>query len=157
MKAVIQSFKKVLFYFPASIGSGFTNNLIVNGVDSIAAGQLSATDVQVPTGSILKYFEIQFAANNPTGVPIYLNCTIQYKDAGQSFIDPNAVGGNAQRNQVLHMDYFSVGQNQNSTHKFKFKVPSKFQRVRESRQWALVWSSSGTINFSMQMIYKFYR
>ncbi len=157
MRAPIQSYKKVIFYAEASQASGFDNHLISNGVDSVAAGQTTATDVQVPTGAILKYFEVQFLISNVVSTPCYINCTIQYKLATQSFIDPVLVGGNAQRNQVLHTDMFSVGANQSSTHKFKFKVPKKFQRVRESMQWAIVWRTNATVNRQVQIIYKFYR
>ncbi len=154
---IVQSFKKVIFRVNASFGAGFTNEQIAVGVDSIAAGQTSATDNQVPTGSIIKYFEVQFAASSVVSTPIYLNCTIQYRLSGQTFIDPRLVGGDKQRNQVLHMDLFSVGSNQNSTHKFKFKIPKGFQRLREGMEWALTWSTNGTVNREFQCIYKFYR
>ncbi len=147
----------MILFADASFAAGFNNQVFITGVDSIAAGQTSATDIQVPTGSIVKYFEVQFAAANNVATPIYLNCTIQYKLATQGFIDPDAVGGNAQRNQVLHMDLFSVGNGQNLTHKFKFKVPKKFQRIRESMQWSLTWHTTGTVNNKTQIIYKFYR
>ncbi len=157
MRPVIQSYKKVIFNVGASFSSGFQNEFIAKGEDSVAAGQTSVNDPDVPTGSIIKYFEIQFAAVNAVNTPIYLNCTIQYTLGGQTPIDPNTVGGHEQRNQVLHMDLFSVGQLQNSNHKFKFKVPKKFQRLREGMDWTLTWSNSGTINRSFQCIYKFYR
>ncbi len=157
IRPVIQSYKKVLIFADASFGAGFNNQFILAGVDDVAAGQTTPTDNKVPTGSIVKYFEIQFALANNVATPIYINCTIQYKLAGQSFIDPELVGGNQQRNQVLHMDLFSVGANQNSTHKFKFKVPKQFQRCRDGMQWAMVWHTTGTINNKTQIIYKFYR
>ncbi len=154
---MVQSYKKVLFIAEGSQTSGFDSKVIASGVDSVAAGQTSATDGAIPTGSILKFFEIQFAISNLVSTPCYINCTIQYKLATQSFIDPVLVGGNAQRNQVLHMDMYSVGANQNSNHKFKFKVPKQFQRVREGMQWAVVWRTNASINRQMQFIYKFYR
>ncbi len=156
-KAVVQSFKKVILFVDASYGAGFNNQVIVTGIDSVAAGQTGKTDTNVPTGSIVRFFEVQFAANNATGVPAYINCTIQYILSGQNFVDPDLIGGHAQRNQVLHMDLFSVGQNQNSTHKFKFKIPPKFQRVREGMKWAMVWGNTASINNKTQIIYKFYR
>ncbi len=157
MRPVIQSYKKVLHFAEASFSAGFQTEFIAQGQDSVAAGQTSATDGKVPTGALIKYFEVQFAVNNAVATPAFLNCTIQYKLGGQTMIDPDAVGGNLQRNQVLHMDLFSVGNDQNSTHKFKFKVPKMFQRVREGMDWGLVWRNSATVTRECQIIYKFYR
>ncbi len=157
MRPVIQSYKKVINHAEASFTSGFTNDRVALGVDSVAAGQSTATDTQVPTGSIIKYFEIQFACHNATEAPLFINCSVQYVLGGQTAIDPDAVGGNAQRNQVLHQDLFSVGANQNSTHKFKFRVPGKFQRLREGMAWQLTWSTNASVTRTVQMIYKFYR
>ncbi len=157
MKPVIQSYKKVLHFVNASFGAGFTNEFVATGVDSVAAGQTSNIDPNVPTGSIIKYIEFQFAAANISSTTCFINCTIQYLLAGQSAVDPNLVGGSAQRNQVLHMDLFSVGINQNSLHKFRFKIPKQFQRMRESRKWLLSWRTSASINRELQVIYKFYR
>ncbi len=142
---------------PASFAAGFQNELLVDGKDSVAAGQTSATDAEVPTGSIVKFIEIQFACSNLVSVACYVNCTIQYSLATQNTINPDAVGGNAQRNQVLHQDLFVVGADQNSTHKFRFKIPKKYQRVREGVAWKLTWANSATVNRKVQVIYKFYR
>ncbi len=157
MKAVIQSYKKVIFFVNASFTSGFASQRIAIGVDSVAAGQTSATDSQVPTGCLMKQFEVQFAVNNSVATPCYVNCSLQYTLVGQAVVDPNIAGGNAQRNQILHQELFTVGQDQNSTHKFKVLIPKQFQRVREGMAWFLVFNNSATINCSTQMIYKFYR
>ncbi len=157
MRPVIQSYKKVIFFVNASFGPGFQNEEFAVGVDSVAAGQTSATDTNVPTGSIIKYFEVMFAASNVVSTPCFVNCTLQYTLSPQTAIDPNAVGGDPQRNQVLHMDLFSIGQSQNSTHKFKFKIPKQFQRLREGMRWKLTWRNSATVNRECLIIYKFYR
>ncbi len=150
----VKTFKKVIFFINASFGVGFTNDFLATGTDGIAPNQTTATDVTVPTGSRIRFFEVQFAANNPVATPIYINCTLQYILVGQGGADPNTIGGNPQRNQVLHMDMFSVGFDQNSNHKFKFKIPPKFQRIREGMSWVLTWHTSGTVNRQMQCIYK---
>jgi len=141
----------------ASFTAGFQTEQLVLGVDSVAAGQTSATDAGVPTGSIVKFIEVQFAVNNSVATPCYLNCTLQHVQSQQTALDPRLVGGNTRRNNVFHMDLFSVGQDQNSTHKFKFKIPKGFQRVKEGTSWELVWSNSATVNRELQVIYKFYR
>ncbi len=156
-RPVIQSYKKVLYYAGASFTAGFQTEFIAQGVDSVAAGQTGPTDVQVPTGSIIKYVEVQFAANNPSAAAVYLNCTLQYTRSNQNMLDPGVVGGHAQRNQVLHMDLFSVGHDQNSTHKFKFKIPKHLQRLQEGMDWGLTWANDATVGRTVQIIYKFYR
>ncbi len=156
-QAVVQSFKKVLNYGEASFTAGFTSDRMIIGKDSQTGEQVNATDSAVPTGSVVKYVEIQIAMNNPVDTPIYINCSIQYTLDGQNVIDPDQVGGSLQRNQVLHQDLYSVGANQNSTHKFKFKIPKRYQRIRAGTEWKLVWSTNGTVNRTVQMIYKFYR
>ncbi len=157
MRPVIQSFKKVLLYLEAGFSAGFQTERIALGVDSVAAGQTGVTDTQVPTGSLIKYIEVQFAISNLVSTPCYINCTLQYILSGQTFIAPSVVGGSGQRNQVLHMDMYSVGANQNSNHKFKFKIPEKFQRLREGMAWHLTWENNASVNRQAQIIYKFYR
>jgi len=156
-KPVVVSFKKVLNFASASFSAGFQSERFIIGKDSQTSEQLTATDSDVPTGSIVKYVEIQIALNNSVATPVYINCSIQYHLSGQTVVDPDLVGGDDQRNQVLHQDLFTVGQDQNSTHKFKFKIPKKFQRIRAGTEWKLVWSNSATVNREVQMIYKFYR
>ncbi len=153
---VVQSYKKVQNSAIASFSPGFQSEFLVQGVDHFT-GQLTAVDANAPTGSIIKYIEIQFACANLVETACFVNCTVQYTLDGQTVIDPDQVGGNARRNQVLHQDMFSVGGFQNSTHKFRFKVPKKFQRVREGMDWVLVWSNSATVSRNVQTIYKFYR
>ncbi len=153
-RPMVKTYKKVILHAEASFTAGFQNEAIATGVDSIAIGQTSASDVNVPTGARIKYFEVQFAANNSVATPCFVNCTIQYVLNAQTFLDPDLVGGHARRNQVLHMDLFSIGDDQNSTHKFKFKVPKQFQRLREGMQWGLVWRNSATVNREVQIIYK---
>ncbi len=155
-KPVIKSYKKVLFFGPASFAAGFTNQVLCTGKDGQLEQQTTPTDGDVPSGCIIKYFEIQIALANISSTTCFVDCTLQYKLGGQGLIDPRVVGGHNQRNQVVHMDNFSVGIEQNSTHKFKFKVPKQFQRIREGMQWSLTWSTSNSVSNQTQVIYKFY-
>ncbi len=156
-RPVIQSYKKVLLFADASFAAGNRGEQTAIGTDSVAAGQTSATDPAVPTGSIIKYIEFQLALNNGTPVPCYVNVAIQYLLESQGVVDPDSVGGSGKRNQTLHMEMFSVGADQNSNHKFRFKVPKRFQRLREGMQWQFVWNNTATVNRKLQIIYKFYR
>ncbi len=150
----MKTFKKVIHFINASFTAGFQSDFIATGTDGIAPNQTSATDVTVPTGSRIRFIEVQFAVSNVVSTPCYINCTLQYILVGQGAADPNTIGGNPQRNQVLHMDLWSVGADQNSTHKFKFKIPPKFQRIREGMSWTLTWRNSASVNRETQIIYK---
>ncbi len=156
-RPVVQSFKKVLNIVPASYTAGFTKVRLANGQDSVAAGQTGNTDDNVPTGSIIKYIEIQFSAVNLVAAACYINTTLGYLLAGQVAKDPLTIGGNTQRNQILHQSQFVAGLSQNANRTFKFKIPKKFQRLRENMEWVFTWNTSASVSASIQVIYKFYR
>ncbi len=157
-RPVIQSFKKVLNFAPISQSAGSTiTRVLVDGTDSVAAGQTGVTDSDVPTGAIIKYIEIQWAVNNLVNTSCFMNMTIQLLHSGQFAISPLVVGGNPQRNQVYHQQLFSIGQSQNSNHIYRFKVPKRVQRVREGDLWVFAHNGSAIHTDSMQVIYKFYR
>ncbi len=153
-RPMVKTYKKILNFAPASFSAGFTNQVFATGTDALAIGQTSATDGAVPTGARISFVEIQYAVSNVVTTAAYVNCTIQYILAGQAFKNPDLLGGNNQRNQVLHQELFSIGTEQVSNHKFKFKIPPKFQRLREGMQWALTWSNNVTVNNTTQIIYK---
>ncbi len=157
MRAVIQSYKKVIDIIPVSVPASFTNENLVIGVDSIAAGQTSNIDPNVPTGAIIKYIEVHHALANATAGNVIVDTAFQYTVNNATGIDPVTVGGSTARNQVLHMSKFAVGPNQNQNRIYKFKIPAKFQRVREGRRWVFSFRLSGTLTHSLLAIYKFYR
>ncbi len=157
-RPVIQSFKKVLNDAPASrlAATNIITNLSV-GVDSAAAGQTSPTDANVPTGSSIRFFEIQWAMGNLTGGNNFFHVTIQLTRSSQSVVSPNVVGGNTQRNQVFFQSLFQIGTEQNGSRVYRFRVPKMFQRVREGDTWRFVRQGDATFTDSVQVIYKFYR
>ncbi len=157
IQPVIQSYKKVILHINASFTAGFAQEQLAVGTDSVAAGQTSATDTAVPTGSIIKFIEVQFAVSNVVSTPCYMDVTLQYFLGGQTVIDPHIVGGSNQRNQVLHMDMYQVGGDQNANRRYRFKIPKKFQRIREGMTWTIGWRNTATVNRQVQAIYKFYR
>lgn len=158
MRQIVQSYKKVINHAPASrAASTILNFALSEGVDSVAAGQTGPTDVNVPTGAVIKYIEIQYVDVNLVAIASIRHVSIQKLHQGQSTINPALVGGNAQRNQVHMQQMFSVGQNQNSNHVYRFKIPKKFQRVREGDKWQFVVFGDSIHTSAVQAIYKFYR
>ncbi len=157
-RAVIQSFKKVINHAPASRTATTIHAFNISfGVDSVAAGQTSVTDVNVPTGSIIKFAEIQYNISQLVTQAAYFWATVQRTHVGQFPISGRLVGGSSQRNQVMRQLQLVVGKDQNSNHVWKFKVPKKFQRVREGDAWIFTLESDVVHNSAVQHIYKFYR
>lgn len=155
---VIQSFKKVLNQAPAShAAAAVVTTFLSVGTDSVAAGQTSAVDTQVPTGSVIKQIEIQHSAVNLVGIASFMHVSIQRTHAGQSPITPNAIGGSNQRNQVFFQKLYSLGQDQIHNATYKFKVPKKYQRVREGDNWQFTITCDTIWSDAVQVIYKFYR
>ncbi len=158
-RQVIQSFKKVINIAPISRvgGTPVSLNLSV-GTDSVAAGQIGPTDAAVPTGAIITSFNIQCGvANVAAAVANFFSFSIQQLRFGQLFVDPRTIGGSSQRNQVFHQSLFSVGEGQNKTWVMQFRIPKKYQRVREGDVWTFNRVGSATWSENIQVIYKFYR
>ncbi len=157
MAPVTRSYKKVLNFLESGYAAGFREHLLVSGVDNATSGQGSNVDAAVPTGCIVKFIEVQFSVTNVTASNLYVNTTFGYRLSGQVAIDPKAVGGNPQRNQILHQSQTGIGTNQNYTRTFKFKIPKKFQRLREGMKWDFTWANNESANVQIQVIYKFYQ
>lgn len=151
----VKTFKKIINSAQASVTSGNNIETVAIGVDAISPKQTSSIDIDVPTGSRIRYIEFQFACVNLTAGAVMINASIQYKLSGQSFVDPNLAGGHPQRNQIMHQIMYSASPDQNASRVFKFRLPPKYQRIREGMSWGLVWNGSGTVTRIVQTIYKF--
>ncbi len=155
---VVQSFKKVIDYAGASHAAGAqVNRNITFGVDAISGKQTTATDVDVPTGSMVKFLDIMWSAYNAVNIITFVDLSIQLIRSNQSSISPDAVGGNSQRNQVFHQDMLNIGQLQSTNRKYRFKIPRKYQRVREGDIWVFNFKADQIISTKTKIIYKFYR
>ncbi len=154
---VIQSYKKVINFAPTSRTPVGQVLVLTNGVDSVAAGQTGPTDADVPTGSVIRYIEITYCFTNLLAVVLFHHMSIQLTHSGQTVITANVVGGDPQRNQVFFQKLMSLGQNQNGFYTMRFKVPPKFQRVREGDKWNLSYIANNSYTDAVQVIYKFYR
>jgi len=157
MRPVVQSYKKVLNEAPLSTAAGGSTFVIVKGEDSVAAGQTTPTDPNVPTGCLVKFIDIAISWSQIVGGSVFMNYSIQHLHTGQAAISSLIVGGSPQRNQVFHQFMTSVGINQNFNRTIRFKIPAKFQRIRDGDKWVLRVENSNTIVAAYQFIYKFYR
>ncbi len=130
---------------------------MATGVDSVAAGQTGVIDPNCPTGCVIKFFEIQTAIQNLTGGATFIHFIIQRTHSGQSALAANIVGGNPQRNQVFFQKLVGLGTDQNGNWTFRFKVPKKYQRLREGDNWSFGSTVDTSHSSATQVIYKFYR
>ncbi len=154
----IQSYKKVLNFAPTSRAAAATIvQVLVQGVDSTAAGQTAPTDPLVPTGAIVKWIEIHFSWTNLVSISHFMHMSIQHLRSGQASISPLLVGGDPQRNQVNWQMMRAIGKDQNANIVIKFKVPLSMQRVRDGDKWDFVFNGSTVYTNATQVIYKFYR
>ncbi len=153
-RPIIKTYKKVINVVPASYAAGFSNIIFAVGKDSITMGQTSNTDGDVPTGSIIEYVEVQFCAVNLVAAACFINFSLQYTLSGQNPIDPSIIGGSPQRNQVLNQGLLCGGLAQNIKLVKKYKLPKKFQRLREGMKWTFNWDTSATVSAAAQLIYK---
>ncbi len=157
-RTVVQSYKKVLNFAGASLGAGKEDHLLVDGKDSISSGQTSATDANVPTGSIITSILIQQSYSNLAATARYINSSVQLLLGGQAnTVASTAIGGSDQRNQVFHQELFNIGEAQNANRSYLFKIPKKYQRLREGMKWLFTYNADGTHTRTIQVIYKFYR
>ncbi len=157
MVAPIQSQKVILNFAPASRTTSAIFFPFVTGTDAVAAGQTSVTDSAVPTGSTIKYVEIQFSQSNLVLVAMFTHTTITCARSGQAVVAPNVVGGSPLRNTVYHQTLRNVGQQQNSNYVLKFRPPKNIQRIREGDVWTFTTISDQVSSSACQIIYKYYR
>ncbi len=158
VRPVINSIKTVINIAPASRAAATDFPIPMSTGDiSVAPGQTTTSDSGVPIGSHIKFIEIQYAITNLVAISMFVNMCIQLTRAGQSPVSPLTVGTSMQRNQVHYQQLFSVGKEQNSNHVWRFKVPRRFQRVREGDVWNFSRNASATFTEATQIIYKYYR
>ncbi len=155
-RTVIQTYKKVINEAPTSRAAGASiNHVLSNGVDSLAQGQTGPSDALVATGSVITNFNINYCTMNLADTVCFLHFSVQQLRSGQAnTINPNVVGGNPQRNQVFFQALRSVGPNQNMNIAINFKIPKKYQRVREGDFWFVTILGTAIHTDTIQTIYK---
>lgn len=154
--SVIQSYKQIRQDAPLSVAAATrTDYPVTTGVDNYTGP--SASNNEVPTGAKVEKISIQISQQNLVNIAGFIWISVQLVRANQTVVDPRALGGNPQRNQVFLQIMRSLGQNQNTDIAFTFKIPAKFQRVREGDKWYITNESDVISTKAMQTIYKFYR
>ncbi len=76
-RPVIKTYKKVLNFAGTSQTIANHTDVITTGTDSVAIGQTGATNTTIPTGSSVRYIEIQYSAINLVNTAAFIHFTIQ--------------------------------------------------------------------------------
>ena len=154
---IIQSYKKVIDIAPESLTVNKHDIAMSEGVDSVPAGQTSPTDNNVPVGAIIKNFNIDLAFINIGNTDCFVWITIQQLRATQTGVNPRVVGGNPQRNQVFRQIMRGIPPDTNANLHINFKIPKRFQRVRDGDTWIIRYENDNVVSRCAQIVYKFYR
>ncbi len=155
-RPVVQSFKQVQWHAPVTLAAATKTDFQISaGLDNYAGP--TASNLEVPTGALIKAIIIQASAVNVAAGASFIHFTLQNVLSGQSTLDPVSVGGNPNRNEVHKHLLRASGENQNINVDFVYKVPAKFQRVKEGAKWHIVMHATQPAVFAMNVIYKFYR
>ncbi len=150
----MRSYKKQINHTIVS-SALLTANAICSGVDSLALGQTTITDANVPTGSKVRGFLIQLSITNPGTTSVEWGANLQYIVSGQaSNVNPLAVGGDPQRNQVLKSWHGIISQDSMTNINQYVKIPKFLQRVKEGMIWRIAINSSAAREQAIQIIYK---
>ncbi len=152
-RPINKTYKKVLNFAPASRGTATQEFPLVLGLDNNAIGQTTPTDHTVPTGSVISFITVMLSMVNLAATANFVNTALQYTLTGQTPVIANVIGGDPQRNQVIHQDLFSNAQGQNTNRIYKFKIPAKFQRVKEGMIWNFGYKADATHESTIQVIY----
>ncbi len=150
----MRTYKKQINHIIVSAAGLLAHDVVV-GVDSLALGQTSITDPNVPTGTKIRGITVMVSISNPSTLSLEYGFNLQYLVAGQTAnVNPLAVGGDAQRNQVIKSWHGIVAQDTMVNVTKYVKIPKQFQRMREGMRWRLVSDSSVSREHAEQFIYK---
>ena len=139
-RPVIHSRKHQKVVGPLTSVPGNVTNTILEGVDSL--NPIRQEDECI-TGSTVKYLNVQTSFQNLTTTDaIFIVCSIQKIHNGQVCIDPYTTGGSPQRNQVFKTVSRCVAPLQNTNINMSFKIPKRFQRMRDGDKWCLTTNSN---------------
>ncbi len=92
---------------------------------------------------------------NPGTTSVEWGANLQFLLSGQgSNVDPLAVGGHAQRNQVIKSWHGIIAQDSMTNINQYVKIPRGFQRIKEGQLWRIAISASAAREQAHQVIYK---
>ncbi len=152
----VQSYKQVTVDGPASRAAATQIfHAFVVGVDDYRGP--TAANNEVPTGAKVMSVTIMLAFTNLVSVSSLLHLHVVCTRSGQPVVAPGAVGGDPNRNTVIHTMMKFLGQDQNSNFVFQLRIPKIYQRVRLGDRFLLVYQTDTVFASATQVIYKFYR
>lgn len=152
----VHTFKKIIYHAEASVAAATKNDFeIAKGVDDVNPKQATNIDTDVPTGSTITDIYVWLTQTNLVSVANTSAVTMQMVQAGQAgTVNPFSMGGNSQRNQIYKTKFHMLGKDQNVNTAWHFKVPRKYQRMREGQIWRLTTNCTQIRTEACMAIYK---
>lgn len=154
VRPVIQSVKRQIVVGPITQVPGNIQYTLTKGTDLLS---VPVEQAEVPTGAIVKYIEVQVSQQHVgTTDTAFTVLSVQLVHSGQVAIDPYTTGGNEQRNQVMHTIVRCVSPLQNSNVMIKFKIPKRYQRIRNGDRWIMTVNNNIALEHLHFVFFKYY-
>ncbi len=135
-------------------GSTRIDFILCEGKDNTTLGQTSVVDVDVPTGSKIKLFDIRANYANLANVAVFIHWTIQHLPADVEPVDPTLAGGDSRRKNIMLSGIRSVGLNQNSDIHIRYKVPKSMMRMADEGRWTYTTNATNVMTSIKEVVYK---
>ncbi len=153
-----RSAKYIVQIAGASESPGLTAAVMIVGKDNTTLGQASVTDTDVPVGSKVTVIDIFMPkVNLGAATANFIHWTLQRTQTGQAVINPISAGGNPLRTNILLSGVMGLGAGQNNSLHIRYKVPKRFQRIRDGDVWNLVNNNGLAVSAIYQFIYKVFQ
>ncbi len=127
------------------------------GVDGTTMSQTGVTDTSVPSGAKITKLDIRVSYSNLASLSAFVHWAIELRLSGQASINPITVGGSPLRTIVMLSGVKSVGDNQNQDIHIVYKIPPKFQRMKDGMQWQWTANLGQLMQTVKQVVYKVYQ
>jgi len=150
-----RSVKYIVEVAGASESAGLTAHTICTGTDNATLGQTGVTDVAVPTGSKIVLFDIRMPkVNLGAATANFIHWSLQITKSGQSVVNPIGQSGNPLRTNVMLSGVLGLGAGQNNSLHIRYKVPKRFQRIKDGDVWNIVNNNGLAVSAIYEFVYK---
>lgn len=154
-RSVVRAAKYIIVEGPVSEAAGIIAVPFIVGTDNASLGQTGVTDKTVPVGAKISQVEIFMPkVNLGAGTANFIHWTIQRASSGQSVINPITAAGSPLRTNIMLTGVLGLGAGQNNSLHIKFKIPSKYQRIRDGDVWQVVHNNGLVTSATYYFIYK---
>ncbi len=139
----------------ASEAAGLQAHTMASGKDLGVLGQTGVTDAEVPVGAKIVLFDIRMPkVNLGAGTANFIHWSIQRTEVGQAIQNPITAGGDPKRTNILLSGVIGLGAGQNNSLHIRYKVPKRYQRIKDGNVWSLVMNNGLAVSAIYEIVYK---